>query len=124
MRQTLFLDPVAQKRIVEFNRFQQEEMSDFVAAVANTCRKATEGKKLVMVFYGYVWEHSMFTLGPAAGGHYGLMRLIKNAGDSIDILSAPISYRSDRGWLGSTIQMSAVETITRNGILWVAQIQE
>jgi len=121
VRSTLFLDPVAEKRIVEFNRFQQEEMSDFVAAVAKTCRKATEGKKLVMIFYGYVWEHSMFTLGPAAGGHYGLMRLIKNAGDSIDILSAPISYRSERGWLGSTIQMSAIETLTRNGILWVAE---
>ena len=116
-----FFDPVAEKRIVDFNLFHQEEMCDFVTAVNKTCRRATEGKKLVMTFYGYTWDHgSAKSPGPAAGGHMALMRFIKNAGDSTDILSAPISY-SNRGWLDSTAHMAAVETITRNGILWVAE---
>ena len=115
------LDPVAERRVVEFNTFLQEEMCDFVTAVNKTCRRATDGKKLVMSFYGYVWEQGSFRgPGPAATGHIALMRFIRNAGDSTDIIGAPISY-SNRGWLGITAQMAATETITRNGILWVAE---
>ena len=118
---SLFFDPVADADVVEFNRFLQAEMSDFVAACAKTCRKATEEKKLVASFYGYFWEHTMLPLGPAAGGHYGLSRLLETAGDSLDILSAPYSYRSERGWLGSSIQMPPVESLARRGILLVSE---
>ena len=118
---SLFFDPVADADIVEFNRFLQAEMSDFVAACAKTCRKATEGTKLVASFYGYFWEHTMLPLGPAAGGHYGLSRLLETAGDSLDILSAPYGYRSERGWLGSSIQMPPVESLSKRGILLVSE---
>lgn len=118
---SLFLDPVADRRLVGFNTFLQEEMCDFIAAACRTCRAATGGRKLVLSFYGYLWEHTMLPLGPASGGHYALMRLLREAGDSIDALSAPITYRSERGWLGSTPQMSAVETLHRHGILLLAE---
>lgn len=115
------LNPVANSRVVAFNRYLQDEMCDFVAEVAETCRRASEGKKLVVVFYGYGWEFSRMSHGPAASGHYALGRLLDEAGNSIDILAAPNSYNGDRGWLGSTPQMAAVETIMRRGILWVAE---
>ncbi len=46
------LDPVTQRRCLEFNRFQQQEMTDFVAELARASRAATAGPKLVVFLYG------------------------------------------------------------------------
>ncbi len=119
---TLFWDPVKNRRMVDFNTFLQEEMGDFVSDVLKACRRATDGKKLVMTFYGYAWSFaSYFERAPAASGHFALARLLERAGDSVDILSAPISYNAERGWLGSTPHVSVIETLARHGILWVTE---
>lgn len=112
------LDPVTQRRCIEFNRFQQQEMTDFVAELARACRAATEGQKLVVFFYGYAWEFASHRYGPANSGHYGMENLLKKADGSIDILCSPISY-FDRAFCGSAPNMSAGETVMRNGILWL-----
>ena len=70
------LDPQTQARCIAFNRFQQQEMTDFVAELAQTCRRHTEGRKLVIFFYGYAWEFSSHRFGPANSGHYGLENLL------------------------------------------------
>ena len=56
--------------------------------------------------------------GPANSGHYGLENLLKKANGSIDILCSPISY-FDRAFCGSAPNMSAGETVMRNGVLWL-----
>lgn len=114
----LLLDPVSQARCIAFNRFQQLEMTDFVAELARTCRLVTEGKKLVVFFYGYAWEFSSHRMGPANSGHYGLENLLEKANGAIDILCSPISY-SDRLKGGSAPNMSAGETVMRHGVLWL-----
>jgi beta-galactosidase len=45
-------DPVKDSVLVDFRLYLQEEMADFVAEVASVCRKASGGKKLVIIFYG------------------------------------------------------------------------
>ena len=112
------LDPVVQTRVLAFNRFQQLEMSGFVAELARACRAATDGKKLVVLFYGYGYEFAAHRLGPANAGHYGLADLLAKAGGSIDVLCSPISY-FDRTWCGSAPSMSASETVMRHGVLWL-----
>ena len=116
--QDLLLDPTTQARCIAFNRFQQQEMTDFVAELGRTCRRVTEGRKLVVFFYGYAWEFASHRMGPANSGHYGLENLLTKAAGSIDILCSPISYH-DRRKCGSAPNMSAGETIMRQGILWL-----
>lgn len=116
--ENLLLDSATQAKCIAFNRFQQLEMTDFVAELAQTCRQATEGRKLVVFFYGYAWEFAAHRQGPANSGHYGLENLLAKANGAIDILCSPISY-FDRLKCGSAPNMSAGETVMRNGVLWL-----
>ena len=114
----LLRDPVADRTVIEFGLFQQAEMADFMAAVAKACRAASDGKKLVVFFYGYPWEFSGHSQGPAVTGHLGLQRLLDTAAGDIDILCSPVSY-SDRAWGECGLTMSAAETVMRHGVLWL-----
>jgi beta-galactosidase len=112
----LLRDPAREKRLIEFARFQQTEMADHVAALATACRRGTAGKKLVVFFYGYVFEFGALPNGAPTSGHYALSRLL--SGKDIDILCSPISY-TDREWLGTAPCMSAAESVRQAGILWL-----
>lgn len=109
-------DPASERVLIEFARFQQREMADFVAALASACRRGTDGKKLVLFFYGYLFEFAPNQNGASASGHYALASLLKSK--DIDILCAPISYY-DRGWLGTASCMTVPESVMRAGILWL-----
>ena len=109
-------DPAREGRLVEFARFQQQEMADFVLALASACSRGTAGKKLVLFFYGYGFEFPPLGNGAPTSGHYALASLLK--GKDIDILCSPISY-TDREWLGTAPAMSAAESVKRAGILWL-----
>jgi hypothetical protein len=109
-------NPAREGRLIEFARFQQREMSDFVAALAAACRRGTDGKKLVVFFYGYGFEFPPLGNGAPTSGHYALEPLLKSK--DIDILCSPISY-TDREWLGTAPAMSAAESVTATGILWL-----
>ena len=117
-RSQRLLDGETQKKCLAFNRFQQLEMTDFLTRLAQACRAATEGKKLVVLFYGYSYEFSSHRCGPANSGHYGVENLLRKSDGAIDILCSPVSYR-DRAWCGSAPNMSCGETIMRHGILWL-----
>jgi len=109
-------DPAREKRLIEFARFQQIEMADHVAALAAACRRGTAGQKLVVFFFGYLFEFGALQNGAPTSGHYALGRLL--GGQDIDILCSPISY-TDREWLGSAPCMSAAESVRQAGILWL-----
>ena len=112
-----FIDPVARRRILQFQRFLQLEMADTVGELAATCRTASDGKKLVLAFYGYHWELAGYGLTPGNSGHYGVMRLLEKWGGNLDALSGPVSY-SGREPIGFAGVMSPAETLLRRGILW------
>ena len=50
--------PAREKRLIDFARFQQQEMADHVAAMAAACRRGTDCRKLVVFFFGYLFEFS------------------------------------------------------------------
>ena len=112
------LDPVRDARLLQFNRFRQNLAADTLAEMAAACRAATEGRKLVVAFYGYTFEFAQNWSGPANTGNYALGRLLKTAKDDLDILCGPGSY-FDRQWAQGAPVMSAAETIQRAGILWL-----
>ena len=111
-------DPVKDRVLVDFRLYLQEEMADFVAEVAATCRKASAGKKLVLIFYGYQWEFAGHSRGAGTSGHYGVQHLLDKAAKDLDILCSPISYQ-DRAWGQTAPAMNAAETVMRHGVLWL-----
>lgn len=119
-RKRILLDEPGDRRVVEFNRFFQREMADMVGTLARTCRGATKGRKLVLSFYGYLYELcNLDKWGMATSGHVAVEHLLKTYGDALDMLCAPFGYGKDREWLGSEPVMTVAETFVRNGILWV-----
>jgi hypothetical protein len=109
-------DPAREKRLIEFARFQQQEMADHVAAMAAACRRGTAGRKLVVFFYGYLFEFAPVQTGAPTSGHYALSTLLKSP--DFDILCSPISY-TDRDWIGSAPSMTVAESVAQAGILWL-----
>ena len=111
-------DPARESRLIDFARFQQEEMADHVLALASACRRGSGGKKLVVFFYGYAFEFPPLGNGAPTSGHYAMGRILSQGRADIDILCSPISY-TDRDWLGTAPVMSAAESVNRAGILWL-----
>jgi len=112
----LLRSPVTERRLIEFSRFRQREMADTVLALAAAARQATAGEKLVVFFYGYLFEFGALPNGAQQSGHYALRRVL--ASPDIDILCSPISY-FDRQWLGTGPCMTAAESVTAAGKLWL-----
>ena len=109
-------DPARERRLIEFARFQQREMADMVLALAAAARRGSDGKKLVVFFYGYQFEFPPLANGAPTSGHYALAPVLKSK--DIDILCSPISY-FDREWLGTAPSMSPAESVRNAGILWL-----
>ena len=106
-------------RVVEFSRFRQREMASFLVELGAAAKRGSGGNALTFFFYGYSWE-----LGGGAAqetGHFDFGWLMRNAHGKIDGFSAPLSYGS-RNLTGSTVMMSAAESVTCNGYLWFNEI--
>lgn len=112
----LLRDPGKEKRLIDFARFQQQEMADHVLAMANACRRGTSNNKLVLFFYGYIFEFAPVQNGAPTSGHYALSSVLKSK--DIDILCSPISY-IDREWIGTAPCMTAAESVRISGKLWL-----
>ncbi len=112
----LLRPPAVERPLVDFNEFQQEMMADCVLAFARAVREASGGGKLVVFFYGYLFEFGAIRNDPATCGHYALSRVLKSP--DIDVLCSPISY-FDRGLGGSAPAMTAAESVLLAGKLWL-----
>ncbi len=109
-------DPKAERSLIDFAQFQQEAMADCVCHFAHTVRQASRGRRLVVFFYGYLFEFGAVANAPATSGHYALRRVL-NCPD-IDVLCSPISY-FDRGLGQSAPAMSAAESVALAGKMWL-----
>ncbi len=109
-------NPTNERALIDFAEFQQEMMADCVCHFARTVRDATKGRKLVVFFYGYVFEFAAVHNGPSTSGHYALRRVLECP--DIDILCSPISY-FDRGLGQSAPAMTAAESVALAGKMWL-----
>lgn len=106
----------SQQSVLDFVLFQQEMMADTVLELAKTVRTASEGKRLSVFFYGYVFEFAPLGTSPATSGHYALSKILKSP--DIDILCSPISY-FDRQKGGSAAAMTAAESVALANKMWL-----
>jgi hypothetical protein len=109
-------DPQAERAVLDFGEFQQALMADCVCRQAHAVREASQGRKLVVFFYGYVFEFGAVGPGPAVAGHYALRRVLSCP--DIDVLCSPISY-FDRGMGESAPAMTAAESVALAGKMWL-----
>jgi beta-galactosidase len=109
-------EPATEKQLIDFAAFQQQAMADLVCELAHAVRQSSHGRKLVVFFYGYVFEFGTIRLGPATCGHYALRRVLDCP--DIDMLCSPISYY-DRGIGASAPAMTAAESVALAGKMWL-----
>ena len=109
-------DPVAERPVIDFTEFQQDAMADCVLDLARAVRQASGGKKLVVFFYGYVFEFGAIRNGPGTAGHYALRRVLDSP--DVDVLCSPISY-FDRGLGQNAPAMTAAESVALAGKMWL-----
>lgn len=112
----VFRDPVTERPLIDWATFQQDEMAGCVTELAHAVRTASGGRKLVLFFYGYLFEFGTVPTGPAVSGHYALRRVLDCP--DIDVLCSPISY-FDRGLGGSAPSMTAAESVALAGKMWL-----
>jgi beta-galactosidase len=111
-----FLDPVTQRRLIDFNAFQQAAMEKPLEYLAHIIKDETKGRKLVVLFYGYIFELAGLPGGPSVSGHLALGRLLECP--DVDIICSPISY-SDRQPGGAGMFMAPVDSVQLHGKLWL-----
>jgi beta-galactosidase len=111
-------DPGSEQPLIDFAEFQQQAMAGLVTDLAHAARQASHGRKLVVFFYGYLFEFGPIRLGPSTCGHYALRQVLDCP--DIDVLCSPISY-FDRGLGGSAPAMTAAESVALAGKMWLAE---
>ncbi len=112
-------DPATERKLLDFAQYQQDAMAEFVCETARAARQASEGRKLIVYFYGYAYEFGGVALGPSTSGHYAMRRVLECP--DIDILCSPISY-GDRGLGGTGPVMSAAESVALTGSkMWLQE---
>ena len=107
----VFRDPATERAIIDWGQYQQEAMADDACRLAHVVRTASGGRKLVMLFYGYLYEFSAWN-GPAPTGHYALRRVLDCP--DIDIVQSVVSY-FDRESGGGAPSISVPESIALAG---------
>jgi len=111
-----FRDPERQRKVIDFTEYMQVAMVEPLERFARIVKEETGGRKLVVFFYGYLFEFGPLWAGAPNSGHYALSRLLKCP--DIDILCSPISY-FDRGSGGIGAFMSPVDSVQLHGKLWL-----
>ncbi len=112
----VFRDPRSQRFEIDFAEYMQVCLCEYLEECAKIVKQETDGKKLGVFFYGYLYDVSGFAYGPAVSGHLRLRRAL-NCPD-IDVLCSPISY-FDRQSGGIGPFMAPVDSIQAHGKLWV-----
>ncbi len=111
-----FRDPKKERKLVDFHEFQNIVMAETLEEFAKVVKEATKGRKLVVYFYGYIFELGGMPYGVQQSGHLAFKRLIDSP--YIDVFVSPISY-GDRGAGGIGAFMTAVDSLPLHNKLWL-----
>lgn len=108
-----FRDPVRERKTIDFHEYQNVAVAEAIERFARVVKERSG--KLVVVFYGYLFELGNWQPGIQQSGHLALGRLLRCP--DIDIISAPLSYM-DRAAGGIGGFMTAVDSAALHGKLW------
>ncbi len=111
-----FRDPKRERKLIDFFEYAQIAMVEPLETFARIIKEQTRGRKLVLYFYGYLYDMSGIPNGPQTSGHLALERLLECP--DVDVLCSPISY-FDRELAGSGPFMAPIESVQAHGKLWL-----
>jgi len=114
----MFRDPLADRYVIDFNRYQQVAVIEPMEQAAKLIKETTNHDKLVTYFYGYYFELANIPKGAGASGHLELDRLLQSP--HVDILTSPISYLN-RGAGGMNAFMIPIDSIRTAGKLFISE---
>ena len=112
----VFRDPQSQRFEIDFAEYMQVCLCEYLEECARIVKEETDGRKLGVFFYGYLYDVSGFAYGPAVSGHLRLRRALDSP--HLDIVCSPISY-FDRGSGGVGPFMAPVDSIQAHGKMWL-----
>jgi len=121
----IFRNPanVAERNVSDYYRCQQEAVRDAMLSFCRTARRATNGKKLIGVFYGYYFHMGYSNTEQAEGGHL-CMKDVFSAPD-IDFLSGPYSYQHESRRVGGDgCLRSPLESVKLHGKMFFTEADE
>lgn len=111
-----FRDPRKERKLIDFHEFQNIAMAETLERFAKVIKEVTGGRKLVVYFYGYIFELGAMPYGVQQSGHLAFRRLLDCP--YIDIFVSPISY-GDRGAGGIGAFMVPVDSLGLHHKLWL-----
>ncbi|SFF21077.1 hypothetical protein SAMN04487969_11854 [Paenibacillus algorifonticola] len=104
----IFRHPVKQHEALDYWRFHHHLVADTVLYFAERAKQAMENRKLVGVFFGYLFELAFDRL--LHEGHLAYEKLFNS--QHIDIYCAPSSY-AHRGFSGVGAYMNTIDSLLR-----------
>ncbi len=111
-----FRDPRRERKVIDYFEYKQVAMEEPLELMARVIKEETGGKKLVCLFYGYLFDMHGLPMGAQHSGHLAMAKLVQCP--DVDILCSPISYL-DREQGGAGNVMAAVDTVRAAGKLWL-----
>jgi len=111
-----FRDPVAQRPVIDFAEYAQVCLCEYLEQCARIVKEETQGRKLAVFFYGYLYDVAGFGNGGQVSGHLRLHRALHSP--NVDIFCSPISY-FDRQSGGTGPFMAPVDSVELHGKLWL-----
>jgi hypothetical protein len=102
--------------MIDFYEYTQVAMVEPLEMFARAIKDETKREKLVILFYGYLFDMSPLPRGPQTSGHFALARMLECP--DVDILCSPITY-FDRDLPGAGAFMVPVESVQAHGKLWL-----
>lgn len=101
------------RRYTDYAEYSSWLMSERILDFAETLRREMGPDRLVVFFYGYLFE-----LYDPRTGHFLLRRVLESP--HIDALTSPVSY-TDRNQGGIGALMSPADSIIAHGKLWIVE---
>lgn len=99
------------RRVVDYYAFHNEIVAEAIAHFARIAKDACGKRKIVGVFYGYIFGYC-----PAEFGHLAMRQLLKNP--DVDFFTAPSSYSFRTVAEGTAAFMAPVAAIRHHGKFW------
>jgi hypothetical protein len=114
----IFFDPSISRQVPDFFEFFNDLVSDVLLAQCRWTKEVTGWRKIVGVFYGYLWcNYPHLSLNHS--GHLGFSKVLRSP--DIDFIASPYTY-DNRAVGGADNSQTLPETIAHHGKLYINEV--
>jgi len=115
---TIFRNPSEDRRVIDFLEFSSDIMADTILHYNKILKRETNGKALVLSFYGYTMELAHRGSGFVDTGHLSVKKLLRDP--NTDMVVAPYSYHERAIGQPSHFHLAA-DSVMLNNKLYITE---